>query len=526
MNPRNWNIGYIAKKRAVLTPRKPAFVYEDRPVSYRELNDNVNRIARVLQEKGIRKGDRVSVLLKNCPEFLEVFFAAAKLGIIFVPLNFRLAGPELEYQLNSAGVRLLVFHDSFTDRIQSILSSVKVGKDKYLFVKSGAPGSRGCPEWALEYHALIKEPPVDEPVPDQPVDLDDPIAIMYTSGVTGVPKGVVSSHLQTFFKCFQNHIYFDMRSDDVYLSQIPLFHSAGLFIVVLPTLCRGATFIMRQNFEPEEFAKDIERYRATIVFAFTTMWRLILQTKKLDEIDVSSIRAVHGGGERTAPSMFEELAAKGIHMQQGLGQTENSFMMLLPKEDILRKKGSVGLPSFFGEVWIVDKEGRELPPGQIGEFVAKGPTIMVGYWKMPEETAEAIKGGVLHTRDLGYRDEEGYFYIVDRESETYRTGGENVYPAEVEKVLSRHPKIENVAVIGVPDEKWGETGKAFVVLKENQELTKEEIHRFLDGKVAKYKFPTHVEFVKELPLTASGKIKKVDLKEREKGKRCKGVIEG
>ena len=332
--------------------------------------------------------------------------------------------------------------------------------------------------------------------------------------------------MQAFFKCFQNHLYFDMRADDVYLSQIPVFHSAGLFIVALPTLCRGATFIMRQNFQPEEFAKDIERYRATIVFAFTTMWRFILQTNKLDEIDVSSIREVHGGGERTALSMFEELAAKGIHMQQGLGQTENSFMMLLPKEDILRKRGSVGLPSFFGEVWIADKEGKELPPGQIGEFVARGPTMMTGYWNMPEETAKAMEGGVLHTRDLGYRDEEGYFYIVDRESETYRTGGENVYPAEVEKVLVRHPKIENVAIVGVPDEKWGETGKAFVVLKENEKLTKEEIHQFLDGQVAKYKFPTHVEFVKELPLTTSGKIKKVDLKEREKEKRGKGMMEG
>jgi fatty-acyl-CoA synthase len=512
MNPRDWNIGYVARKRAVLTPSKTAFVYEDRPVTYKELNDNANRIAHVLQEKGLRKGDRISVLLKNCPEFLEIFFAAAKLGLIFVPLNFRLAGPELKYQLSNAGVRLLIFHDVFVDRIQSIPTAIGVERGNCLFLRSGAPGSRACPGWASDYEGLAKKAPVNEPQPDQPVGLDDPIAIMYTSGVTGVPKGVVSSHLQTFFKCFQNHLYFDMRSDDVYLSQIPLFHSAGLFIVVLPTLSRGATFIMRQNFEPEEFAGDIERYKATIVFAFTTMWRFILQTGKLDEIDVSSIRAVHGGGERTAPSMFEELAGKGIHMQQGFGQTENSFMMLLPREDILRKVGSVGLPSFFGDAWIVDKEGRELPPGEIGEFVARGPTVMTGYWNMPEATARAMEGGVLHTRDLGYRDNEGYFYIVDRESETYRTGGENVYPAEVEKVLVHHPKIENVAIVGVPDEKWGETGKAFVVLKDNERLTKEEIHQFLQDKVARYKFPTHVEFVKELPLTASGKIKKVDLK--------------
>jgi fatty-acyl-CoA synthase len=269
---------------------------------------------------------------------------------------------------------------------------------------------------------------------------------------------------------------------------------------------------MRQNFEPEEFARDIQKYRATIVFAFTTMWRFILKTGKLDQIDVSSIRACHGGGERTLSSLFDQLSAKGINLQQGYGQTENSSMTLLPKEDIHRKMGSIGLPGFFTEAWIVDKEGRELPPGEVGEIVGKGPTVMSRYWNMPEETEKATGGGVLHTRDLGYRDEEGYFYMVDRESETYRTGGENVYPAEVEKVLAHHPKIFNVAVIGVPDEKWGETGKAFIIPKENEELTKEEVLQFLEGKVARYKFPAHVAFVKELPLTASGRVKKVDLK--------------
>jgi fatty-acyl-CoA synthase len=512
MSVRDWNVGYIALKRAALTPGQTAFIYEDKPFTYRELNDNTNRIAHFLQERGVRKGDRISVLLRNCPEFLEVYFAAAKLGIIFVPLNFRLVGPELEYQLNNSGARLLVFHDSFVNTLRPILSSTKVEEDKFIFLKSGDSGAPECPEWALDYNELTQCYSVDEPQPDQPVGLDNPIAIMYTSGVTGIPKGVVLSHLQTFFKCFQNHIYFDMRADDVYLSQIPLFHSAGLFIVVTPTLCRGATFIMRRAFEPAQFAQDIERYKATIVTAFTTMWRFILQTKKLDEVDVSSVRMVHGGGERTPPSMFEELAAKGIHMQQGLGQTENSFMFLLPKGDIQRKMGSIGLPSFFTEAWIADKEGREVPPGEIGEIVAKGPTVMSGYWNMSEETEGATAGGVLHTRDLGYRDEEGYFYIVDRESETYRTGGENVYPAEVEKVLAQHPKIENVAIIGVPDEKWGETGKAFIVPKENEKLKKEDVLKFLEGKVAKYKFPTHVEFVDGLPLTASGKIKKAELK--------------
>jgi fatty-acyl-CoA synthase len=508
----DWNIGFIAAKRAVLTPNKTAVIYEDRPICYRELNCGANRVVGYLQHKGIRKGDRIAVLLRNCPEFLEIYFAAAKLGAILVPLNFRLAGPELEYQLNDSEARLLLFHDLLVEKIAPILSSIKVEEDKLLFLSSGTPGAGGCPDWAYDYHSRMDGRPVDEPSPDPSVGLDDPIAIMYTSGVTGVPKGVVLSHQETFFKCFLHNLYFDMRSDDIYLSQIPLFHSAGLFIVASPTLCRGATLVMRQNFEPEEFARDIERYRATIVFAFTTMWKSILKTGKLDQVDLSSVRACHGGGERTLSSLFEELAAKGIYLQQGYGQTENSSMTLLPKQDIRRKMGSIGLPGFFTDAWIADKEGTELPPGEVGEIVARGPTVMSGYWNLPEETAKATEGGVLHTRDLAYRDQEGYFYMVDRVSEMYRTGGENVYPVEVEKILIGHPKIENVAIIGVPDERWGETGKAFVVRKENEKLTKQEILQFLEGKIAKYKFPSHVEFVGELPFTASGKIRKGQLK--------------
>lgn len=509
-----WNVGKIMTKRAMVTPKKTALIYEDIPISYKELNDRVNQFAHYLKEKGIRKGDRISVLLLNCPEFLEVYFAAAKLGVIFVPLNFRLVGPELEYQLNDCGSRLIVFHDSLAPNLETIRSKIGVGKDKFLCLESGLPDSPESPEWAVEYNEAIGGLPPEEPKPDEPVEFDDPLAIMYTSGVTGAPKGAVLSHQQTYFKNFQIGLYTDMRGEDIFLSQLPLFHSGGLFISLTPTFCYGATFIMRQSFKPEEFAKDIERYRATIIFALTTMWRFVLQSNALKGVDVSSVRVVLGGGERTPLSMLDQLAEKGLYMQQGFGQTENSAMMVLPREDIQRKKGSIGLPGFFTEIWIQDENGRELPPGEIGEIVARGPTVMSGYWNMPEKTAETIVNGVLHTGDLGYRDEEGYFYIVDRAKDMYRSGGENVYPAEIEKVLVGHPKIANVAIIGVPDEKWGETGMAFVVPQDGKELTKEEIFDFLKGKVAKYKFPRHVKFVDALPMTASGKIRKAVLKEK------------
>ena len=255
-------------------------------------------------------------------------------------------------------------------------------------------------------------------------------------------------------------------------------------------------------------------HSATIILALTTMWKFVLASGMLDTVNVSCVRVVLGGGERTPPTMLDELAEKGLHMQQGLGLTENSAMMILPRKDLQRKMGSVGLPGFFTHAWIEDVNGKELSEGEIGEIVAKGPTVMSGYWNMPDKTKATIVNGVLHTGDLGYRDEEGYFYIVDRAKDMYRSGGENVYPAEIEKVLAGHPKISNVAVIGVPDDKWGETGMAFVVPKKDVELSHRDVMDFLNGKVARYKYPRHVRFIDALPITASGKVKKVDLKEQ------------
>ena len=508
-----WSIGELAVKRAMLTPDKTAFIFEGRNIAYRELNEQTNRFADFLMSKGLKKGDRLSVALINCPEFLAVYLAAAKLGIIFVPLNVRMVADEMAYQLNNCGSRLIVFNDIFAGNIEPIRSKITVEEDKFIWLNSNMQKGSKCPSWAKNYQDVTKDCSIDEPMIQEPVKLDDPLAIIYTSGVTGLPKGAVLSHGQTYFKNFQIMMYTDMREDDIFLSQLPLFHSGGLFIVATPVLCRGATFIMRAKFEPDQFASDIKEYKPTIIFALTTMWRFILQSKGLDNIDVSCVRCVLGGGERTPLSLLKELAEKGLYMQQGFGQTENSAMMMLPKKDIQRKIGSIGLPGFFTNIWVQDPLGKRLPPGEIGEMVAVGPTVMSGYWNMPEKTAETIVDGILHTGDLGYMDEEGYYYIVDRAKDMYRSGGENVYPAEVEKVLCLHPKIDNVAIIGVADDKWGEVGKAFIVCKDGENITKEEVEAFLEGKVSKYKYPQYVKFLDELPMTASGKILKAKLKE-------------
>ena len=505
------NIGDWVRKRSLISPENLAVIYADGDrelrLTYRELNERVNRAARYLLAKGVRKGDRVAVLLLNCNEFLELYFASAKIGAIFVPLNWRLAPPELQYQLGDSGTKLLVFHDVFQEAVGKILDQIPVRKGMFCAV-----GDR-LPAWAERYDEATRDLPTAEPEIPEPVDWEDPHMIMYTSGVTGLPKGVLMSHKKIYFNIMNADIYYEsLTPKDIYLSPLPLFHSAGLLIVAVPTLYKGATYVTTKTFDPVACLELIQKYRVTLFLALTTIVNFLLSSGKMDEYDLSSIRYFGTGGEKTPMSLFEKLEEKGFLVGQGFGLTESSVLLTLPSRDVVRKRGSVGLPVFHCEVRLVDDRGNEVPRGEIGEIVVKGPTVMTGYWNRPEETAKAIRDGWLHTGDLGRQDEEGYFYVVDRKKDMYRSGGENVYPAEVEKVLYDHPKILEAAIVGVPDPKWGETGKAFVVLQPGAAMTKEEVLRYLDGQVARYKFPTHVEFVKELPHTASGKVQKSALR--------------
>ena len=512
-NSMTWNVGDIMRKRALISPNKTAIIYEDRAISYLALNTRVNRVAHALQAMGVKKGDCVASLFFNCPEFIEVYFASAKLGAIYVPLNFRLVAPEIKYQLDNSGASVLFFHRHFLDEINKIHDDISIESGHYVLLDDEDTKPEKSSQWPIKYQTLLAAQTTNEPEPDKPILLDDPLAIIHTSGVTGNPKGAVVSHLQTYFKCMQVMMYTDMRSDDIFLAQIPLFHSAGLSVVTTPVLFRGGTFLLRKQFDPHHFANDIARYRPTIILALTTMWRFVLDTGKLDGLDLSSVRSVLGGGERTPTSMMDDLARHGIHLQQIFGQTENSAMMVLPLESITEKQGSVGIPGMCNDVWIADEAGNPVPAGVSGRILAKGPTVMSGYWNMPEKTAEALDPtGVLDTGDIGYMDEDGFCYIVDRAKDMYRSGGENVYPAEVEKVLIGHPLISNAAVIGTPDDKWGETGKAFIVLTDSSTLTLEAVHDFLEGQIARYKFPRQLQILDELPITASGKVQKSALK--------------
>jgi fatty-acyl-CoA synthase len=507
-----WNIGYITRQQASLIPNNKAFIFEDEPITFKELNERSNKMANYLQSTGVKKGDRIAVYLQNCPEFIYLFFAVAKLGLIIVPLNLRLVGRELEYQLNNSGSRMLFFHAKFIDNVTKIKNNIQVDEDKYIWLPGSDKDAPDCPDWAVRLHDHFDNFSTNEPVLEEYVFMDDPLGIIYTSGVTGAPKGAVVSHNQSYFKVLS--LTGVAAHGIVFLSQLPLFHSGGLFISLLSCVGRGMTMILREKFDPERFCLDIEQYKANVVFALTTMWRLILDSGMLDKVDRSSVFMSIGGGERTPKVLLDKLKEKGIKVGVGYGQTENSAMTVLSYEELQLKPASVGKPREWSDMWIEDADGNKLPPGEIGEIVAIGPKVMSGYWNMPEATAKAIVNGVLHTGDLGYMDAEGYFYIADRAKDMYRSGGENVYPAEIEKVLYDYPRIKHVAIIGIADDKWGETGKAFVVSEDGKPITKEEIHAFLQDKVSKYKYPSHVEMIDEMPMTATGKIMKVALKQK------------
>jgi fatty-acyl-CoA synthase len=501
-------IGDMVAKWSVYYPDKLAIICEEKGITYAQLKEGVNRAANCLSSRGIKNGDRVSLLLYNCIEYVELFIALSKIGAISCPMSARLTPSEIQYQLNDSGSSLLLFDEELIKTVEEARSKMPLEENGYWCV------GNNIPEWAVNYKEKVKSYSVDEPNPMRPIDWEDAQIIMYTSGTTGSPKGAVTSHRKTFFNMLNAHLYHEIRFEDIVLSPYPLFHSAGLLIYTMPFLSRGCTVILRRKYTPEKMLQDIEKYKVTMFGAVTTVLKQVLDTGLIDKYDIGSIRIFGGGGEKTSIDLIDKLAAKGLYLQQRMGQTETSTLCSVPGKDALRKKGSIGLPVFYADVRIVDENGKEMPPGERGEIVVKGPTLMSGYWNKPEETAQTIVDGVLHTGDVAFKDEDGFVYIVDRVKDMYRSGGENVYPAEIEKILLAHPKISQVAIIGVPDEKWTEVGKAFILPSEGHKISKEEILEFLQGKVAKFKIPAYVEFVDSLPRTAAGKIKKVELKNK------------
>lgn len=502
------NIGDWIKKWSFLQPNKRALIFEEHPFTYQEVNLRTNQLSHFLLGLGIQEGDRVCVLLYNCHQYIETFFALSKIGAILVPLNWRLAGPELEFIIKDSGSKILIFDTEFVEVVASLRLNLNLSIGDYISV--GSP----CPDWAKDYERGLLENPVHEPHPKVSIGDEDPHILMYTSGTTGIPKGAILSHRKTFFNALNADIFYNLTSKDIMIVSRPMFHSGGLLVEAAPVLYKGGSLILKKRFRPNEILETIQKYRVTLLELPATVYQFILLECDLNQYDLSSVCCYFTGGERVPKTMLKEYYRKGITISQIFGQTEASTITFLSPDDAVLKIGSVGLPVFHGEVRIVDKMGKDVSPAEVGEIIIRGPTLMSGYWNRPDLTSETIRDGWLYTGDLAKTDEEGYVYIVDREKDMYISGGENIYPAEIEKVLHSHPKIFDAGIVGVPDEKWGEVGKAFIVIKPGETMSNGEIFEFLKGKVAKYKIPKYVAFIEELPKTASGKIQKFLLKER------------
>jgi len=509
------NVGDWIRKRGQISADHTAVIFEDnrkegKPTytfTYRELNERVNRLANALLEKGICKGDRVATFCYNCNQMLETYFAVSKIGAIIVPLNFRLEAPETTFMLRDSGSKAIVFQDCFGEIIRSLQPSVHIPSSSYFVI-----GEKGS-SWE-SYEELLKRSSPEEPEVEG-AEIDEPQMIMYTSGTTGIPKGALMSHKKTFYNTLNAQIYFDLTSRDIMLVVMPLFHSGGLNICALPILYQGGTAVIQSAFKPKETLALIQKYKVTAGLVVPTMLNFFLKKGGIDHFDLSSLRILMIGGEPLPVALIEEFEKRNICIRQVFGQTETSIQLCqMPNEKDGKKKGSVGRSVFHADIRLVDEKGKDVGPGEVGELILKGPTQMLGYWNNPEETAKTIKDGWLYTGDLARMDEEGYVYIVDRARDVIISGGENIYPAEIERVYACNPKILEAAVIGVPDDKWGEVGKALIVLKEGETMTDEEAIGFLKGKLAKYKIPKQVEFTDEFPKTASGKIKKSELKKR------------
>jgi fatty-acyl-CoA synthase len=508
---KSMNVAWWVERWSQLHPAKPALIFEGRSISYAELHGRANAAACWLQSLGLEKGDRVAAFLDNRPEFLELYLACARLGAIFVPLNFRLAPPELDFLLADCRPRLLVFSQGLVKAVAALdldhrrppLATAQVGPDP-------APAT-GAPEGCLDYHPETAAYAGQRPFLTAslgPADTEEPQVIMYTSGTTGASKGAVLTHRKTFFNCLNADIFFDLTLDDRMLICLPLYHSGGLFIQASPCLYKGATIVLHSRFDPARTYRDIAALRVTKLLGVPTVYRALLRVPQEERADVSSLRICAIGGEKVTPELLAECAANGFRARQVMGQTETSILLWCSEEESLARPGAVGRPVFHAEIKLIDAQGRRVTNGQVGEIAVRGSIVMKEYWRDPAATEQAFQSGWLRTGDLARQDAQGYFYLVDRAKDMYISGGENVYPAEVEAVLGQHPGVEEAAVVGAPDPDWGEAGVAFIVARDGQALLEAELLAFCRSRLAGYKIPRRVVLARELPRTSLGKVRK------------------
>jgi acyl-CoA synthetase (AMP-forming)/AMP-acid ligase II len=499
----NWFV--VLAHHATRTPDKAITVFEGETTTFGEMASRVAALAGGLSERGVHPGDVVALLSYNCPEFLETVFAANYLGAIAMPINWRLAAPEVRFLLEHSGARALVCDETLLDLANEATKGIEPALVR---VSLSAAGDDG---WITLADLRATSNRV-EPIP---AAADDVHRLMYTSGTTGRPKGVMISHANLAWKNLAHIIEFGFTSSDLGLACGPLYHVGALDLTTTSLIAAGATTIIHRSFEASAVVDELEQSRATTVWLAPAMVNAIMALPDIEQSDLSSVRVVINGGEKMPIPLIERIQRTfpSAWFADAYGLTETvSGDTFLDRDSLVSKLGSVGRPCLYLELDIWDELGRPLPTGERGEIVMRGPKVFSGYWRDPEATATAFAGGWFHTGDVGIRDDDGYLYIVDRFKDMIVSGGENIASSEVERVLYEHTSVLEAAVVGRPDERWGEVPVAFVVLRPDGTATPDELLEHCRTQLARFKVPKDIMFLDALPRNPSGKVLKRELR--------------
>ncbi len=504
----------LLSKRAYLTPNREALteMASGRRYTYAELNARANKLASWMRQLGVQKGDRVSVLAHNSVAYIDLFYGLPKIGAILAPLNWRLAAPELAYIVKDCQPKVLICGPEFT----GVLSQFRKEADVSYYVNL----DRADMEGALSYESGLAEASDAEPE-RPPLHAEDTYAILYTSGTTGRPKGAMIPHRQVLWNAINTVISWGLTENDVSPVFTPLFHAGGLFAFLTPLFYAGGRIVLFRTFAGDAIFQAIQDEQCTVVLGVPTIFRMFMNLPGFADADFRHMRFFISGGAPLDVTLVQQwLKAKGGVFRQGYGLTEvgaNCFSMT--DEESVSKVGSVGKPIFHSEMRLVNPEnGRDVPVGQTGELLIAGPHVCTGYWHNPEASAQALRdepgGPWFCTGDMARMDEDGFFYISGRYKDMIKSGGENIYAAEVEAVFCQHPAVSEAALIGQPDEKWGEVGLMIVVLERGEMASEEDLKSFCGEHLARYKVPKQIVFADALPYSEYGKVQKEELKKR------------
>jgi len=473
-----------------------------RAFSYRQCFEASQRLAHALRAKGVGKGDRIAVLAQNELEYILLFFAGQRLGAILVPVNFRFTTAEVRHIVTDSGAKLLIAQQALWPVAEPLKDIVQ------LWNFDGPEGMTA---------ALDAFSPANIEFTS---DFEDPCMILYTSGTTGFPKGAVISHRMIFWNSVNTGLRLNLTQNEVVATFLPLFHTGGWNVLTTPCLHRGAKVVLLKKFDADLILNLCASEKVSVLFGVPTTMDFLRRSPRFHEADLSSVRYAIVGGEPMPLELIEAWEERGIPVRQGYGLTEfGPNVFSLNEEDSRRKMGSIGFANFYIDTRVVNEDGRDVNDGEVGELILRGPVTMSGYWNNEKATREVLRDGWLYTGDLVKRDEEGYFFVVGRKKEMYISGGENVYPAEVEKVLRQLPGVREAAVIGVKHLRWGEAGRAFVALEEDRKsISQDRLKEHCLQHLAKFKVPAEFVIMRELPKTESGKIAKKAL--HDLGSRC------